>query len=103
MKGKQKMKFAVNKILDKDGNVQGYKTTGLKPELLIKMFIEEETAENIFKKISSIKNISETVSGIANVDVRCVKTEDGICIVLPDSNGLFPEDDGCEEIFKNQL
>lgn len=82
------MKFAVKRLLD-SGSVVGYKTVGLKPELYIDMFIEEETAEIIFEKVAALKEVPDEIPDIASVVIRTRVMEDGIHLLLPDEDGNY--------------
>lgn len=83
------MKFAVIKLLDAENNVIGYKTNGLSPELCIEMFIEEDTAEEIFRKVAVLKTIPSELNNVANVKIITKKTKGCVKLLLPDINGNY--------------
>jgi len=90
-KGKFVMKAAVIKLLDADRNIIGYRTDGLKRELYINMFIEEDTAIHIMSKIEEMKTIPDEITGIVNVTIKVKQYNDRIELLLPDESGKYPD------------
>lgn len=62
---------------------------------------------NSIKEGYSFENQSVSDRVIENYNVQLVRVNDGdrelLRVVLPDVNGKFPCDEGCEDIYKNQL
>ena len=100
------MRYNVEKILDNEKNIIGYKTVGMKPvfgkELIINLPIDKNLAESIFKNISNRKNIPKILKGITNTDIYIKNNSDYYIFVFPDKKGLYPWEPECDNLFKQQ-
>ena len=101
------MRYNIEKILDNEKNIVGYKTIGLKStlakELVINLPIDKNLAESIFNNISTRKDIPSVLKGVTNTDIYIKDDSDNYIIIFPDEKGLYPWEPECDELFKNQI
>jgi hypothetical protein len=50
-----------------------------------------------------MKDIPEVIEGLTNVKLYAKSVEGKTVIILPDKEGRYPWDDGCDNIFKQQM
>jgi hypothetical protein len=96
------MKYTIKKIFDNENHVIGYETEGLKKVLRINIYVGESIAKSIFDELLKMKDIPEVIEGLANVKLYAKSVEGKTVIILPDKEGRYPWDDGCDNIFKQQ-